>query len=200
VWVGESAAVSDTADLTQLLAEASAGNRAAMDRLIPIVYNELHAIAAEFMRHERRDHTLQATALVHEVYQKLIDQTRVRWQNRAHFFAVAAQAIRRILVDHARRHAELQRGGGRTKLSLSEGLVAECGRVIDLTALDDALGRLAAREPLQARIVELRFFAGLSVVETAEVMGMSASSVEREWRCARVWLHAVLSDEETPHA
>jgi RNA polymerase sigma-70 factor (ECF subfamily) len=199
VWVGGSVGVSDTADLTQLLAEASAGNRAAMDRLIPIVYNELHAIAAEFIRHERPDHTLQATALVHEVYQKLIDQTRVRWQNRAHFFAVAAQAIRRILVDHARRRAELQHGGGRTRLSLDEGLVAEYERTVDLAALDEALGRLAERVPLQARIVELRFFAGLSVAETAEVLRMSASTVEREWRCARAWLHQVLTDDENTH-
>jgi RNA polymerase sigma-70 factor (ECF subfamily) len=194
--------VNDPVDLTQLLTEASAGNRAAMDRLIPIVYNELHAIAAEFMRHERRDHTLQATALVHEAYQKLIDQTRVQWQNRTHFFAVAAQAMRRILVDHARRRAQLQHGSGQTRLSLDEGLLAEyeaAAATVDLLALDEALGRLAQRAPEQERIVELRFFGGLSVEETAEVLGTSASTLEREWRCARVWLYQVLSDDEVAH-
>jgi RNA polymerase sigma factor (TIGR02999 family) len=188
--------VSESADLTQLLAEASSGDRKAMDRLMPVVYDELRAVAAGFMRHERPDHTLQATALVHEAYQKLIDQTRVNWKNRAHFFAVAAQAIRRILVDHARRRREPRHGGRRAKLSLDEGLIAECEQVVDLTALDEGLRKLSAREPLQVQIVEMRFFGGLSVEETAEALGMSPSTIQREWRCARVWLHQVLSDDE----
>lgn len=188
--------MSEPTDLTGLLADVSSGNRTAVDRLTPVLYEELRALAAGMMRRERSDHTLQATALVHEAYAKLIDQTRVNWQNRAHFFAVAAQAMRRILVDHARRHGVLKRGGERAKLSLDGQLVAECEQVVDLVALDEALERLAAREPLQARIVEMRFFAGLSVDETGEALGMSASTVEREWRCARVWLRQVLADDE----
>jgi RNA polymerase sigma factor (TIGR02999 family) len=183
-------------DLTGLLADATSGNREAVDRLMPFVYEQLRDMASGFMRQERPDHTLQATALVHEAYQRLIDQTRVNWRNRAHFFAIAAQSMRRILVDHARRHGGLKHGGGRARLSLDEGLIAEYEQAIDLAALDEALEKLATRDPMQGRIVEMRFFAGLSVNETAEVLGMSPSTVEREWRCARVWLHQILGDDD----
>ena len=188
--------MSEPTDLTELLTDVTLGNREAVNRLTPIVYDALREMASGFMRRERQDHTLQATALVHEAYHKLVDQTRVNWRNRAHFFAVAAQSMRRILVDHARRRAGLKHGGGRARLSLDEGLIAEYEQAVDLTALNEALEKLAARDPVQARIVEMRFFAGLSVNETAEVVGMSPSTVEREWRCARVWLHQVLSDDE----
>jgi RNA polymerase sigma factor (TIGR02999 family) len=188
--------VSEPTDLTGLLTDVTLGNREAVNRLTPIVYDTLRDMASGLMRSERPDHTLQATALVHEAYQKLIDQTRVNWKNRAHFFAVAAQSMRRILVDHARRHGELKQGGGRARLSLDEGLIAEYEQAVDLAALDEALEKLATREPMQVRIVEMRFFTGLSVEETAEVLGMSPSTVEREWRCARVWLHQLLSDDE----
>ncbi len=186
----------EPSDPTGLLVGVSSGDREAENRLTPLVYANLRALAAKMMRRERADHTLQPTALVHEAYLKLIDQTRVTWKNRAHFFAVAAQAMRRILIDHARKRAEVKRGGRQSRLAFDEQLVAEYQRSVDLVALSEALDRLAMRDPLLVRIVELRFFAGLTVAEAAEVLGMSSSTVEREWRCARVWLRAVLSNEE----
>jgi RNA polymerase sigma factor (TIGR02999 family) len=181
--------------MTQLLFQAGEGDQRATDRLLTLVYDELRQLAGGMMRRERLDHTLQGTALVHEAYLKLIDQTRAQWQNRAHFFAVTAQAIRRILVDHARGHARQKRGGERAKLVLDEGLAASYQQEIDLIALDEALLKLAERNQQQARIVEMRFFAGLTIEETASVVGVSPSTVEREWRYARAWLHRVLSAE-----
>ena len=181
-------------DVTQLLTEVSAGDSRAADLLLPLVYDELHAVAEGLMRRERPDHTLQPTALVHEAYLKLVDQTRVHWRDQAHFFAVAAQAIRRILVDHARGHERAKRGGGRTRLALDEELVASYAQVVDLIALDEALTQLAASDAQQARIVEMRFFAGLTIEETAAVLGVSTSTVERDWRCARARLYCALSN------
>jgi RNA polymerase sigma factor (TIGR02999 family) len=191
--------VDQTEDVTQLLTDASNGDRRAMDRLWPLVYDELRALAAAMMQAERPDHTLQPTALVHEAYQKLIDQSRVRWQDRAHFFAVAAQAIRRILVDHARAHRRAKRGGQRVKLALDEALAAMYESVVDLIALDEALARLAESHPQQARVVEMRFFAGLTIEETAALQGVSASTIERDWRYARATLYRALSDGSDRH-
>lgn len=186
--------MAQSVDVTQLLASASAGDRQALDQLLPLVYDELRALAGGMMLHERPDHTLQPTALVHEAYRKLVDQTRAQWQDRAHFFAVAAQVIRRILVDHARGHDRVKRGGGRSKLALDEGLVAAYENLVDLVALDEALEKLAVSQPQQARIVEMRFFSGLTIDETAAVLRISTATVERDWRYARAWLYRALSD------
>ncbi|MHC4081600.1 MAG: sigma-70 family RNA polymerase sigma factor [Planctomycetota bacterium] len=188
-------------DVTQLLAEATDGDRRALDQLLPLVYDELRRLAEGLMLRERASHTLQPTALVHEVYMKLVDQTRARWENRAHFFAVAAQAIRRILVDHARTHRRLKRGGEQTTLALDEGVVGSYQRTVDLIALDEALDDLARHNPLQSRIVELRFFSGLTIDETAAVLGVSTATVERDWRYARARLYRRLAgDEGNGHA
>ncbi len=188
--------MSGSADATQLLANVRSGDRQATDQLLSMVYGELRALAGQLLRHERPDHTLEATALVHEAYLKLVGQTGVEWQDRAHFFAIAAQAIRRILVDHARGHRRDKRGGGRAKLSLDEGLVASYEQAADLVALDDALAQLGERNPQQARIVEIRFFAGLTIEETAAVLGVSTSTVERDWRYARAWLYRALTTND----
>jgi RNA polymerase sigma-70 factor (ECF subfamily) len=164
------------------------GDGAAMEELLPLVYQELRRRAANYLRRERQGHTLQPTALVHEAYLRMIDQTQVRWQNRAHFFGVAAQMMRRILVDHARsQHAE-KRGGDAVKLSLDENIDVSNDRSSDLVALDEALSRLAEIDPQKSRVVELRFFGGLSVEETAEVLNVSAPTVKRHWRLAKAWL------------
>lgn len=178
--------------MTQLLADLEAGRPGAETRLLPLVYDELRRVAAGYMRRERPGHTLQATALVHEAFIQLVDQTRVNWRNRAHFFAVAAQLMRRILVDHARAHNAQKRGGPAQKLSLEEAVGLVENRDVTLEALDDSLTALAQLDPRQGRIVELRFFGGLTVDETAEVLGISAPTVEREWRMARAWLHSQL--------
>jgi RNA polymerase sigma factor (TIGR02999 family) len=176
-----------------MLCEARGGDRAAFDRLLPLVYDELRRLAQARLRAERPDHTLQATALAHEVYLKLIDQSRVAWRDRAHFFAIAARAIRRILVDHARTRHREKRGGGARKLSLDEALtVPAAAPDTDLLALDEALERLASVEPEKAAVVELRFFGGLTAEETAEALGISLSTVERYWRYARAWLYDAL--------
>jgi RNA polymerase sigma factor (TIGR02999 family) len=167
-----------------------------MDQLLPLVYDGLRALAEELMQQERPGHTLQATALVHEAYLKLVDQKRAQWQDRAHFFAVAAQAIRRILVDHARSHDRAKRGGGRVQLTLNEELAATYDEVVDVVALDEALTKLADSHPQHARIVEMRFFAGLTIEETAAVLGMSARTVDRHWRFARAWLYRTLSGDD----
>ncbi len=160
----------------------------AVDQLFPLVYDELRRLAAARMRKERADHTLQATALVNEVYLKLVDQSRVRWQNRAQFFAVAARAMHRILVDYARARGSEKRGGGQSPVTL-EDIEAGAETGLDgLLDLDDALERLAGLEPRQARVVEMRFFAGLSTDEIAEVLDVSAATVDRDWRAARAWL------------
>jgi RNA polymerase sigma factor (TIGR02999 family) len=175
--------------VTELLVSWSNGDQQALDRLTPLVYGELRRLAARYLRRERSDHTLQSTALVHEAYLRLIDQKHVRWQNRAHFFGVAAQMIRRILVDHARGKQAAKRGSGGWKLSLDEAIATPEQRDLDLVALDDALGGLAKIDPQQSRVVELRFFAGLSIEETAEVLRISPATVKRDWTAAKAWLY-----------
>lgn len=176
-------------DITEILEAASAGDARAADRLLPLVYDELRRVAEQEMDHETPGHTLQPTAVVHEVYLRLVVQDRVEWRGRAHFFAVAAQAIRRILVDHARRRITAKRGGNRLKFELHEQLVSAFERSVDVLALDEALVRLAATHPRNARIVQARFFGGLTVKEVAEVLGVGTATVEREWRFARAWLY-----------
>jgi RNA polymerase sigma factor (TIGR02999 family) len=180
-------------DLTLLLKECGDGKQEALEELLPAVYDELRRLAGSYLRRERADHTLQATALVHEAYLKLIDQHSVNWQNRAHFFGVAAQLMRRILVDHARGHLREKRGGQRQKLSLDEavGWVEESD--VDLVALDDALNELARFDERKSRLVELRFFSGLSIDETAEVLGIAPSTVLRDWSLAKAWLYKQIS-------
>lgn len=163
-----------------------------VDQLFPLVYDELRRIAGAQMKKERADHTLQATALVNEAYLKLVDQTRVRWQSRAHFFAVAASAMRRILIDYARTHGREKRGGGQVPVTLENVEPGADSRLEDLLDLDEALQRLAAVEPRQARVVEMRFFAGLSMEEIAPVLAVSPATVDRDWRSARAWLSAAL--------
>jgi RNA polymerase sigma factor (TIGR02999 family) len=182
--------------VTGLLLRWSQGDAEALERLLPLVYDECRRIAARQLRGERREHTLGPTALVHELYLKLVDQRRVSWKNRAQFFGVAAQLMRRILVDYARaRHAQ-KRDGSRTLISLDGALEPqEESRVADVLAIDEALDRLAERDPDQQRIVELRFFAGLTVEETAHVLGRSPRTVKREWRLAKAWLFRELHGE-----
>ncbi len=177
-------------NVTQLLREWSQdGDRQALDRLLPLVYTELHKQAARYLRKERVGHTLQPTALVHEAYLRLVNQRDVAWQNRAHFFGICAQLMRRILVDHAReRQAEKRGGGGMVRVTLDERVAAVEEREVDLLALDEALTRLAAMDERQARVVELRFFSGLNVEETAEVMEVSPATVKLDWSMAKAWL------------
>ena len=186
------------ADITQLLMDARGGDSRAADQLLPLVYDRLRRLAQELMQRERPSHTLQATALVHEAYLKLVDQKRAQWRDRAHFFAVAAQAIRRILVDHARRYGRAKRGGARGKLTLNEELAATYDEVIDVVALDEALTQLSESHPLHARITEMRFFAGLTIEESAAVLGTSTRTVDRHWRYARAWLYRTLSGHDRP--
>jgi RNA polymerase sigma factor (TIGR02999 family) len=179
--------------ITQLLADAGAGDQSALDALLPLVYDELRRLADHYLQQERPDHTLQATALVHEAYLRLVDQTSISWQNRAHFFSVAAQVMRHILVDHARSHTAQKRGGGLTKLSLDEAVSFFEERDVNLVALDEALNELALLDPQQARIVELRFFGGLTIEEVAEVLKVTEGAVRYDWRIAKAWLHRTLS-------
>ncbi len=174
--------------ITQLLLAWSDGNQEALDRLIPLVEQELHRLAARQMRREKPGHTLQTTALVHEAYFKLIDQKNVRWQNRAHFFAIAAQLMRRILLDHAKSQARAKRGGGVQKVTLDVEMLPLKERRADLIELDEALQQLADYDARKSRIVEMKFFGGLSNEEIAEVEQVSTSTVEKEWRKARLWL------------
>jgi len=175
-------------EVTQLLLDWSAGDEQALEQLIPIVVEDLRRRAAGYLRRERRGHTLQPTALVNEVYLRLVDQRRVQWRNRAHFFGVAAQLMRRILVDHARAHRAAKRGGWVEKVALDEAIDALVERDIDLIALDEALCRLAGLHQRRGRVVELRFFAGLTLDETAEVLGVTRATVSRDWRGAKAWL------------
>lgn len=177
-----------SSDVTRLLSDWSNGDRQALDELLPLVYDELRHLASAYLRRERDGHTLQSTALVHEAFLRLVNQHDVQWQGRAHFFGIAAQMIRRILVDHARAQRALKRGAGAVRLELGEALGVAQQRDLDLIALDDALERLATMDQRQSRIVELRFFAGLSVEDTADVMGISPATVKREWSSARAWL------------
>lgn len=176
-------------DVTQLLIELSQGNRVKVDLLLPLIYDELRSLATNYLRRERADHTLQATALVHEAYLRLIDQTRVSWQNRAHFFGVAAQLMRRLLVDYARRHNAEKRGADFQKITLDENIEKAVERSEEILALDRALAELAALDEQKARIVELRYFGGLTVEETAEVLGVTPITIKRHWRMARAWLY-----------
>lgn len=182
-----------TPEVTELLQEWSAGKKTALDSLTPVVYDELRRLAAIYLHRERPGHTLQATAVVHEAYMRLVDQRAVQWQNRAHFFGIAAQMIRRILVDHARGVRAAKRGGGVVALSLDEALGVSEKRDLEVEALDDALHTLSQVDPQQARVVELRFFTGLSIEETAEVLGISESTVKRDWISAKAWLFRELS-------
>jgi len=175
-------------DVTSLLQELSGGNRDALAELIPMVYDELRRLAAYHLRHERGNHTLQATALVHEAYLRLVDQRHVDWKNRSHFFGVAAHLMRRILLMHARRIHAAKRGGSAARISLDEAVIFTRDHSAELVALDALLTRLAALDPQQARVVELRFFGGLSVEETAELMGISTATVKRDWAMAKAWL------------
>jgi RNA polymerase sigma factor (TIGR02999 family) len=175
-------------EITRLLAEWSGGDRQALEKLTPLVYDELRRLAARYLRQERVGHTLQSTALVHEAYMKLVGQNNVQWQNRAHFFGIAAQMIRRILVDYARARKADKRGSGAEKLSLDEAIALPGGQDLDLVALDDALEGLAKIDARQSRLVELRFFAGLTIEETAEVMQMSLATAKRDWVAAKAWL------------
>jgi RNA polymerase sigma factor (TIGR02999 family) len=182
-----------SADVTRLLRQWSSGQAQALDRLLPQIHAELRKLAAGYLRKERPSHTLQPTALVNEAFIKLVDQRAVKWQNRAHFFGIAAQAMRRILVDHARAHGAGKRGGGERKVALDEALAISGSVDIDVLALDEALTRLASIDPQQSRVVELRYFGGLTMEETAEVMQISPATVGREWRMAKAWLFAELS-------
>lgn len=185
--------------LTGMLRAWAKGDLEARDRLLPIVYDELRRQAARQLRSERVGHTLQPTALVHEVYLRLASPRRVPWQSRAEFFAAAAQAMRRILVDHARKRAAAKRGNW-TRVELPDDIAIEGKRELDLLALDDALDRLAELDPRHARIIELRFFGGLSVPETASVLKVSTATVKRDWSFARAWLHRRLEETEGSRA
>lgn len=175
-------------DVTQLLRNWQVGDQSARDQLLEIVYEELRRQAARYLRRERPDHTLQPTALVHEAYLQLIDQSRVNWENRAHFFGAAARLMRRVLVDHARAHQAEKRGSGEEKLALDEAMAVPQSKDLNILALNDALEELARMDEQQSRIVELRYFGGLSIEETATVTGVSPATVKREWAMAKAWL------------
>jgi RNA polymerase sigma factor (TIGR02999 family) len=183
-------------DISKLLRAWSGGDHGALDKLTPMVYSELHRLARRYMKGERPGHSLQTTALVNEAYMRLVDYERMQWQNRAHFFAVSAQLMRRILVEHARRH-NLKRGGGVQHFSLEEAAIVggdqDADWDTDIVALDDAMNKLAQLDPRKVQVVEMRFFGGLNVEETAEVLKVSAVTVKRDWRAARAWLYRELS-------
>jgi len=183
-------------EITLLLRAWSEGDQSALERLAPIVYDKLHRLAGRYMRRERPGHSLQTTALVNEAYMRLVDYKRMEWQNRAHFFAVSAQLIRRILVEHARRH-NLKRGGSLQHVSLDEVAVVGGSRSADLVALDDAMKRLAQLDARKEQVVEMRFFGGLSVEETAEVLKVSQVTVMRDWSTAKAWLYRELTGGTT---
>ena len=183
---------------TQLLLAWTAGDRRALDQMLPLVYDELHRLASGYLARERPDHTLQPTALVHEAFLRLINQREVDWRNRAQFLGVAAGLMRRILVNHARDRAAEKRGGERERVSLSLVEVPSGGPDVDLIALEDALERLAKLDERKAKVVELRFFGGLSSEEVAEVLGVSRATVEREWSFARAWLFDALGGNDAP--
>lgn len=186
--------------MTQLLLAWSEGDQTALDKLLPLVNAELRRLASRYLRRESTGHTLQTSALVNEAYLRLIDQRQVQWQNRAHFFGIAAQLMRRILIDHARGYHYQKRGGGALRVSLDEAAAVTEARAAELLAVDEALERLTALDARKGRIVELRFFGGLTEPETAEVMGVSVPTVQREWRAAKAWLHRMLTDGETDEA
>lgn len=179
--------------VTQLLVKWSKGDKAALDELMPLIHSELRRMARRYMARERPGHTLQTTALINEAYLRLVDQQAVEWQDRAHFFALAAQIMRHILVDYARKHQSERRGGGAEKIALDDVAVANQERASELVALDEALDALAALDPRQSQVVELRFFGGLTVEETAEVLRVAPVTVMREWRTAKAWLRGKCS-------
>ncbi len=183
-------------DVTRLLLDWSDGNRTAVDELMPLIYQELHRLASSYMRRERDDHTLQPTALIHEAYFRLVDQDRIEWRSRAQFFGIAAQAMRRILVDHARGRRYAKRQGSEQQISLDEASLPTTGRAPDLVALDDALKSLASLDPRLSQVVELRVFGGLTIEETAAVIGVSNTTVITDYRAARAWLFRELSQED----
>lgn len=185
--------------VTRLLAEWRGGSQEALDELMPLVYDELRRLAKGYLRSERPDHTLQGTALVNEAYMRLVDMD-VSWSDRAHFFAVAARLMRRMLVDHARANRREKRGGGEPKLSIEEPLIASPEREPELLALDEALTRLAEQDPRKSRVVELHFFGGMTYDETAEALGISPATVHRELRMAKAWLHRELDDDDPDSA
>lgn len=189
-----------SAEVTKLLLAWGAGDGQALDQLLPLVYRELHSLARRYMAGERPGNTLQASALVNEAYLKLVDIRRVQWQNRAHFFGVSAQLMRRILVDSARRRHNLKRGGRALQVTFDEGLAVAKGETSELVAIDDALTALAAVDARKARVVELRFFGGLSVEETAEALKVSPETVTRDWRLAKAWLHGEMNKEKRDEA
>lgn len=180
-------------NVSQLLLDWSKGDKAALDALVPLVYEELHRLAHSYMGGEHAGRTLQTTALINEAYLRLTDYKSMRWQNRAHFFAVAAQAMRRILVDYARRRHYAKRGGGTYQVSLDEAMVFSAETSAEIIAVEDALNDLAALDPRKSQIVELRFFGGLNVEETAEVLAISPTTVKREWQRAKAWLHLAIN-------
>lgn len=187
----------DRSQVTELLKQWTDGRRDALDQLIPRIYSELRKLASSYLRRERADHSLQPTALVHEAFLKLVDQHAVQWQNRAHFFGIAAQAMRRILVDHARAHAAEKRGSGERPVAIDDNLPGGAGVDIDVIALDEALCKLAALDLQQSRIVELRYFGGLTMQETAEALKISPATVGRDWTVAKAWLYAELKAGDT---
>ena len=185
----------DSKSLTQLLIDVGNGNGDALNQILPLIYDELRRLAGSYMRRERQDHTLQPTALVHEAYLRLIDQRRADWKNRAQFFGLAANMMRRVLVNHARDRAADKRGGNtpRVTLSLADGLEQP---EVDVIAVDEALGKLAELDPRKSRIIEFKFFTGLTTEEIAEVLGISTATVEREWKFARAWLFNALKAQD----
>lgn len=184
-------------EITQLLAEWSDGNQSALDELYPLVYDELHRLARRYMSRERKGHTLQTTALINEAYVRLVDQKNVHWANRSHFFAISAQIMRRILIDHARRHAYAKRGGGAQQVSLEEAAIVTSGIGSELIHLDEALKTLAKLDERRCHVVELRYFGGLNNEEIAGVLNVSENTVTRDWNMARAWLYQQLSESGT---
>jgi RNA polymerase sigma-70 factor (ECF subfamily) len=177
-----------THNITLMLKKLNQGNQDVVSELVPVLYDELRRLASYHLRHERPNHTLQPTALVHEAYLRLVDQKQVHWQNRSHFFGIAAQQMRRILVDYARNHQAAKRGGAVAKVTLDEAMIVSTENPTEILAVDETLSRLAAFDPQQARIVELRVFGGLTVEEVAEALGISPATVKRDWNVARAWL------------
>jgi RNA polymerase sigma factor (TIGR02999 family) len=186
-----------SSETTQLLVDWTGGNKAALDQLMPLVYKELRRLARHYLRKERHNHTLQSAALVNEAYVRLVDYSNLRWQDRAQFFGLAAQLMRRILIDHARKHHFAKRGGGARNVSLDEAAVLSEERASDLVALDDALTTLAEMDPRKSQVVELRFFGGLNIEETAEVLNISSMTVQREWRWAKAYLYREIGKESS---
>jgi RNA polymerase sigma factor (TIGR02999 family) len=179
-------------EITELLEQWSVGNQSALDRLYPLVYEELRRLARSYMKREQKGHTLQTTALINEAYVRLVDQHNVHWENRSHFFAISAQIMRRILVDHARRYLQAKRGGGALRVSLDEVMIVASERSEEVLMLDEALGNLARVDPRRCQVVELRYFAGLNNEEIASVLKISENTVMRDWNLARAWLYQQL--------